>query len=347
MIYLFLKPDEYLAAGRLAQLKAALGDPEMADLNTSELAGQISAADLLGQASMMPFLAARRLIIARGYLQRLDKRMAASKSSESAAHQEAAQLLEGLPTLPETVDVVFWEEAGVDKRRQLWKGFKLGEKGQQAARRVDGLQALIKAGVVSLEEWQTPDPKALPGWIQRQAKAKETPIEGRAVMMLANYVGPNLRQLDNELDKLAAYARGRAITAADVKLLVSDASEALIWDLTDGLSQRNGRKAMRALYELRRGDANPFYLLTMIARQYRIIIKVKEAMAQGMHNEYDIAKAVKESPYPVKKAMAQARAYDFPTLEQAMEQMLEADVAMKTGANSDTEIDLLVARLTR
>ncbi len=342
MIYLFLKPDEYLAAGRLAQLKAALGDPEMADLNTSEqVAGQTSAAGLLGQASMMPFLAARRLIIARGYLQRLDKRMAASKSTDSAAHQEAAQLLEGLQTLPDTADVVFWEEAGVDKRRQLWKGFMAGEQ------RVSGLQALVKAGAIKLEEWHTPDSKALPGWIQRQAKAKKTPIEGRAVMMLANYVGTNLRQLDNELDKLSAYARGRAITADDVKLLVSDASEALIWDLTDGLSQRNGRKAMRALYELRRGDANPFYLLTMIARQYRIIIKVKEAMAQGMHNEYDIAKAVKESPYPVKKAMAQARAYSFPALEQAMEQMLEADVAMKTGANSETEIDLLVARLTR
>jgi DNA polymerase-3 subunit delta len=159
-------------------------------------------------------------------------------------------------------------------------------------------------------------------------------------------VGPNLRQLDNELNKLAAYARGRSITTDDVRLLVSDASEALMWDLTDGLSQRNKRKAMRALYELRRGDANPFYLLTMIARQYRIIIKVKEAMAQGMHNEYEIAKAVKESPYPVKKAMGQARAYSFPALEQAMEQMLEADMAMKTGANSETEIDLLVARLT-
>ncbi len=100
-------------------------------------------------------------------------------------------------------------------------------------------------------------------------------------MLLADFVGPNLRQLDNELEKLAVFASGRAITAADVRLLVSDASEAMIWDLTDALSQRNAKQAMLALHALRRADANDFYLLTMIARQYRIILKVKDAMSGG------------------------------------------------------------------
>ena len=61
----------------------------------------------------------------------------------------------------------------------------------------------------------------------KRAQDKEIAIEGRAAHMLADFVGPNLRQLDNELDKLAAYASGRAVTGADVQLLVSDASEAL------------------------------------------------------------------------------------------------------------------------
>ena len=347
MIYLFLNCDEYLAAQRLAQLKAALGDAELASLNISELAAsQTDAANLLSQASMMPFLAVRRLLIARGYLSQLDKRMAQSKGPESAAHAEAAALLGGLADLPAASDVVFLED-GLDKRRQLWKGFTIPETDGRPSRKVDGLAVQTKDGRIELVTLETPDAKRISGYIKRRADEKQIDVDGRAIAMLANFVGPNLRQLDNELDKLAAYASGRRISPEDVKLLVSDASEGLIWDLTDALSQRNGRVAMRALAELRRGDANPFYLLTMMARQYRIMIKVQEAMGFTRGNEYDIAKVVKESAYPVKKAMQQTRRYSAGELDGILKKLLEADHAMKTGADAETEIDVLIAELTQ
>mgnify|MGYP006261537439 FL=1 len=200
---------------------------------------------------------------------------------------------------------------------------------------------------MDLHELGAPDPKELPTYVQRRAKQKEIGIDGRAIRLLADYIGANLRQIDSELDKLSTYARGRAVTEDDIKLLVADASEALIWNLTDALSQRNGRNAMRALFELRRGDASPFYLLTMIARQYRIIIKVKEAARTIGGNEYDIAKAVKESAYPVKKALQQSRKYSFDQLDEIMQRLLESDFAMKTGADPETELDVLIAELTR
>lgn len=346
MIHLILDGDEYLVKQHLAAIKAGMGDAEMASLNSTELMGaQVNAARILGDASMMPFLAEKRLILVYGYLEHLDKRMAASKSAESAAHAEAAQLLDGLANSPETADIVFVDS--VDKRRQLWKGFTLPQSASGAERKLGGLQALVQNKQVTLVELGAPDVRALPGWIQQYAKRHNIAIEGQAIRMLSDYVGINLRQLENELQKLAAYARGRAITADDVKLLVSDASEALIWNLTDALSQRNGRNAMRALYELRRGDANPFYLLTMITRQYRIMVKVKDAARGGGGNEYDIAKTVGESPYPVKKALQMSRLYQSHELDDIMERLLETDYAMKTGADPETTIDVLVAELTQ
>jgi len=351
MIYLLLNCDEYLAAQRIAEWKAALGDAEMADLNTNVLEGErISAADLLAQANMMPFLTVRRLLLVNGYLDQLDKRMSASKNTESAAYGEAAHFLGNVLHVPDTCDLVFVDHS-LDKRRHLWKGFSLPEKEAQAARKVAGIEALIKAQQISAVAVETPDAKTLPGWIQAQTKARKIAIEGRAVQMLADFVGPNLRQLDNELEKLATYAGKRAITPDDVKLMVSDASEALIWDLTDALSQRNARNAIQSLYELRRGDANPFYLLTMIARQYRVMIKVKEALRPGKGgqsgSEYDVAGRIGEKPYSVKKAMAQAGKYSLTELDGIMNRLLEADYAMKTGADAETEIDLLIAELTR
>ena len=346
MVYLFLDCDEYLATQRIRELKAAVGDAELADLNITEWeAGETNASEILGQASMMPFLAMRRLILVRGYLAHLEKRMSASKSTESAAHGEAAQLLTGLAEIADTCDLVL-VETSLDKRRAIWKGFRI--KQHDVEREIPGLQALIAAKTVVQEELATPDAKQLPAWIQQRARALKFNIEPRAVQLLAGYVGGNLRQLDNELEKLSLYAGQRAITVDDVNLMVSDASEALIWNLTDALSQRNGAKAMQSLQALRRGDAHPIYLLTMIARQFRTIMKVKEAMRlHAGANEFDLAKVVRESAYPVKKAMQQAGSYSFTELVEVMDQLLVADNAMKTGADPETEIDLLIAELTQ
>jgi DNA polymerase-3 subunit delta len=346
MVYLFLDCDEYLAAQRIRELKAAVGDAELADLNITEWEGsQTHAGEILAQASMMPFLALRRLILVRGYLSHLEKRMGASKSNESAAHGEAAQFLIGLREVNETCDLLLVENS-IDKRRLIWKGFRI--KHQDGEREAPGLQVLVASKAIVQEELATPDAKALPSWIQQRARARQIAIDGRAVQLLATYVGSNLRQLDNELEKLSLYAGQRSIMADDVNLMVSDASEAMIWNLTDALSQRNPRLAMQSLQALRRGDAHPIYLLTMIARQYRVILKVKDAMAgrSGL-NEYDIAKLVHESPYPVKKAMQQAATYTFAELVDVMDRMVVADHAMKTGADPETEIDLLIAELTQ
>jgi len=347
MVYLHLNCDEYLSTQRLLQMKRALGDAEMADLNTATLPGEkVSAADILGEASMMPFLAERRLLLVYGYLDHLDKRMAASKSADSAAHNEATRFLTEIGNVPDTCDVVLLDSA-VDKRRVLWKGFTTVATEKASARKVEGLEALSKSGKITLEELNTPDARNLPGWLQSYARSHTIAIDGKAVQTLADFVGPNLRQLDNELAKLATYVGKRHITVEDVKLLVSDASEALIWDLTDALSQRNGRRAMQCLYELRKGDANPFYLLTMIARQYRIMLKVKAAMRRGGGSEFDIAKITDEKPYSVKKAMTQAHNYTIQELIAIMDRLLEADYAMKTGTDPETQIDILMAELTR
>ena len=92
----------------------------------------------------MPFLTEKRLLIVRGYLDALDKRMAAAKAPGSAAFVEAAGLLTRLPAAPETCDLVFVDGA-VDKRRGLYKGFTLPAAGDQPERKIPGLEALAKA----------------------------------------------------------------------------------------------------------------------------------------------------------------------------------------------------------
>ena len=354
--YLFLAPDEFLLGRRLGLLKQAMGDAEMASLNVTELEGaRVNAVDILYHAGAMPFLAERRLVVVRGYLADLESRLGTAKTPNKTAQAEARQILTALADqscitdakcakggtggAPSASvignDLVFIEEK-LDKRRAIWRGME----------GFAGIEKLSKDGLLAIEELSAPDARQLPGWVANTARQKGISIEGRAVQMLATFVGPDLRRLGLEMEKLRAYADGRSITAADVQLLVSDTSEALIWDLTDAIGQRDGGKAMRSLYALRRNDANAFYLLTMITRQYRIMLKAKDESARGPGSEYDIAGRVGESPYPVKKAMAQSRNYPLGQLEAILDRLLTSDFAMKTGADPDTELDILVAELT-
>ena len=214
-------------------------------------------------------------------------------------------------------------------------------------RHTAGIEQLSRDGLLAVEDIATPDARQLPGWIAKTARQEGIAIEGESSADAGGIcrAGPALPAHGNR--KLRTYAAGRSITAADVQLLVSDSGEALIWDLTDAIGLRDGRKAMRALSTLRRNDANPFYLLTMITRQYRIMIKVKDETARMSGNEFDVAGRVGESPFPVKKAMAQSRNYSLVQLEAIMDRLLTADVGMKTGADPATELDILVAELTR
>jgi len=345
MIHLLLSADEYLAAEWLAAQKAALGDPELAGLNTVELTGNQPAATVLGEAAMMPFLCDRRLLIVRGLLDAYEKRMAASKSDAATVYVEMAQLLDGLRGVPETCVLVFVDNS-VDKRRGLWKGYVLPATGDHVERRIDGLEALLKAGVLKQETLTAPDAKMLPGWLQARARTRQIAIEGNAVTLLCDFAGANLRQLDNELEKLALYADGRPITVQDVRTMVADVSEELIWSLTDALGQRQGANAMRALRELRRGDQNPIYLVTMIARQYRMLIEIKSVLGAGQNNPDAIAKQLGYGAYPVKKAMQLVPQYTYAELEDALDRLLEVDMAMKTGADQDTELDIVIADLS-
>ncbi|MBK8047542.1 MAG: hypothetical protein IPK16_10705 [Anaerolineales bacterium] len=92
---------------------------------------------------------------------------------------------------------------------------------------------------MTLEEAKAPAQKELPEWIRERAKQHKIAIAPDAVMVLADFIGPNLRLLDNELVKLSLYALRRTITAADVRAMVSDVNEEMFWNLTDGLAQRN------------------------------------------------------------------------------------------------------------
>ena len=330
MIILLHGDEEFGKSQHIAGLKAALG--ELAEMNTTVLEGRTLTREILQHhVDVPPFLGDFRLVIVRDLLTHLEKSKGPEGKPSQAARAFLSWLAEFLPTLPETTTLVLWESKKINARNPVLK----------AVQKIEG------RGQVHL--FQTPQLRKgeLARWVTQHARAKGIRLGRGVAESLATFIGPNLRLIDSELEKLALYAGDRPITQADVQLLCPYAKEASIFDMVDALGSRRTAVAFRLLAQMRRQGAHPLYLLTMIVRQYRILLQVKDYMGQGMRRD-EIASALKLHPYPTEKAMRQARGYTMEQLQRIYDRLLETDVAIKTGRmEANLALDMLVVDLAR
>ena len=127
--------------------------------------------------------------------------------------------------------------------------------------------------------------------------------------------------------------------------VVPYAQQAIVFDLVDALGRRDGRTASQTLHHLLDAGEHPLGLMGMIARQFRLLIQVKELKEEGA-TPRDIAKALKLHPFPAGKLHNQATHFTAGQLEAVYRHLLDTDLAIKTGEiEADVALDLLVAGL--
>ncbi len=326
MFYVLHGEDEFSRSEVLAEMKAKMGDPAMADLNTTILDGSTVTLDELRHAcDTMPFLADWRLVIVKGLLARLG-----TGGEEQPAWKK--ECLEGLTAylkrLPESTRLVFVEDEPLNPGHPV---LKLADKKRGYAR-----------------EFRLPTSGQLRGWITDRVKKKRGEIEMAAAEELAAFVGNDLRLLDQELDKLITYVDGaRPITRADVHLLVSYVQQANVFEMVDALGRRDGEQALRLLHRLLDGGEHPLSLLGMIVRQFRIMIQVKDLAERGVPPA-KIGAQLGLHPFVAEKGLRQAHSFSMKQLETIYRKLLETDLTIKTGQMEPVlALDMLVAGLSR
>ena len=328
MFYLFHGEDEFSRSETLAGLKEKMGDPGLAELNTTIFDGsKVTLGELQHACGSVPFMADRRLVIVEGLLTRLGSK---GKEGAPAAWQKEylEKLTQYLQRLPETTRLVLVEDRPISKNNPVHRLALADEHGH-------------------VREFESPKRKELSRWIEGRVRKKGGQINPAAVETLAAFVGSDLRLLDQEIEKLIAYVdRARPISEDDVRLLVSYVREANVFDMVDALGQRDGQQAAKLLHQLLDDGEHPLALLGMIVRQFRIMIQVKELNGQGL-SQQDIAARLKLHRFVVKKAVGQAMNFSMEQLETIYRRLLETDVAIKTGRmNEVLALDMLVVGLT-
>lgn len=225
--------------------------------------------------------------------------------------------------------LVFWEDASGGKKKQsafsgpLYKKFCASKFSYEFS---------LLAG------------QRLSKWIEEEAAKEGGSILPEAREALVRAVGSDLWQMSSEIKKLVSFKAREPITKSDVSSFVKGRFNDNIFDLIDMISAKNKRSALRLIDEQIRSGADEYYLLNMIAGQFRILVQVRDILDKdGFPRREEVSSKVGIHPFVAQKAISSARNFTSADLKRIYSNLLNIDRRVKTGrAKPRLALDLLV-----
>jgi len=180
----------------------------------------------------------------------------------------------------------------------------------------------------------------------QMARDLGTEIEPNAAALLADILNGEPARIRIELDKLAAYTRGRGrITSEDVEALVIAARKNTVWQLADMLATRQRDAALAFLDNLLHEGEQPAGIVGALAWMYRKLIEARDLPAHA--NGFQAARPLGMRPEAAESALRNARRIPKEELLRGLILLAEADSELKSAnPNPRALMEFLIARLT-
>jgi len=179
-------------------------------------------------------------------------------------------------------------------------------------------------------------------WVKGEFQKRKNPVGQMVVEKLVEFVGNDLWQMDNEIEKLACFKNGGKIEIKDVEMLVKPKIETDIFKTIDAIAKKDKKKAFLLLHKHLAKGESPLYLLSMIAFQFRNLLVVKDLM-EKQKPYYSILKELKIHPFLLRKSYQQAGSFSYTELKKIYQKIFQVDLDIKTGKlKPETALDLFL-----
>lgn len=307
-VYLLYGDEAYLKKSYKNQLKeAVLNGADTMNFHYFEGKG-INPKEIIDMGETLPFFSEYRLIIME------------NSGFFKAANEDMAEYVK---TVPESTILVF-VETEVDKRGKLYKAVKAQGSAVELARQPEG---------------------KLTAWVLGLLKRAGRKITERDMKLLLAKTGNDMENIAGEVEKLICYTMGReVITAEDIEEICSEQLSGKIFEMMDAISEKKQKKALELYYDLLTLKEPPMRILFLLARQFNLLMQVKELKRQGCDNAA-IAKKAGIPSFFVGKYASQAGRFEIETIKKALTECVETEEAVKTGRIEDRlAAELLIVR---
>lgn len=306
--YLIYGEEKYLVRNIKDKLiKAIVNDGD--NMNFSKFSGKdCNEKQIIDLAETLPFLAQYRVIL-----------MEDTGWFKSANEDMASYIAE----IPEDTVLVFIENE-VDKRNRLYKQVKSNG-------------YVCECGRMNKSD--------LSKWILVRLKKENKNIARDNMDYLLDKLGDDMDNITSELDKLLSYTLNKdVITREDIdKVCISEIS-GKIFEMVDAIGNKKQKKALDLYYDLIAVREAPMKILYMLARQFNIMLQVKE-MLKNREAAAVIAKNMGMQNFVVNKAIGQCRNFTLPVIKDAVNYCLELEEAVKLGnMNDKMAVELIIVK---
>jgi len=307
MIFFYYGENSFLAHQKIeAIVKKFQTEIDPNRQNVQQLDGEdISADDFFQAVRAAGFLATKKLVIIKNIFN--NKNISAWQNS----------LLDFLKKQKDDQDenyIIFWQTNKPDNRLKLYKILKKFK---------------------FTEEFNPLTPQQLSAWIKKQVTAKKKSIDDQAVNLLLSYVGDNLWQLNQEVNKLIHFAK-QTISENEIKAIVQAKIDDNIFNLIDALGNKNKALSLKLIEAQLNSGTSPQYVLNMIIRQFRLLILTIDGEADNL------------ASWQKNKLAGQATKFGREKLIRVYRTLLEIDIKQKTSSSPfdlNSELDLLILGL--
>jgi len=305
MLFFYYGEDSFRAHQKIQAIVNKFKDKvDQAGHNTQYLDGEtIGADDFFKAVSVMGFLADKKLIIIKNIFD--NKKL-------NAWQDTLIDFLDKQKDTPDENYLIFWQSGKVDSRKKLFK--KLNK---------------LKFS----EEFNKQNPQQLVTWIINHVQAQGKKIKPTAIELLIAYVGNELWQLHQEISKLVHFSQDE-ISEQDIRELVQAKIDDNIFNMVDALGNKNKALALKLVEDKLNNGVNHQYILTMIIRQFRILIKAK-SLSQDTSYAGALAQALRIPPTIAQKTLNQSKEYSLADLKKIYSQLLILDEKFKTTQNQE------------
>ncbi len=215
------------------------------------------------------------------------------------------------------------------------------------AGRLGGGNRLAKAVTAAggtVEEMVHLKGRALSEWAAK--RATDHGLTPAIAAQVVRVTPPDLKVIDSELSKLAAYkASGSKLTGEVITELLAGGREDEIFKLTDNLLPHPTVEALKIARGLSRGGMQPTSVAYRMARHIALVLEVRARQDRG-ETLSDAKSQMAEHPFVVQKAFETARDADPDRLEAALRAIRDYEWEVKSGQiDPELGLDVLLTRL--
>jgi DNA polymerase III subunit delta len=195
------------------------------------------------------------------------------------------------------------------------------------------------------QEFKLLSPAGLNNFTKKETEMYKKRISREAANELVARTGGDLWLMSQSIKKACLGTEKKLIGLEDIKQYTTEKFNENIFSLTDALSAKNKNKALKILEEQYAAGVSDEYLISMLIRQFKILLQIKEAQEMGLKAEM-IASHLKLHPFIIKKGLSQTNNFSSSKLKLYFNKMICLDNNNKTGRGDiKSELSILIAEI--